>query len=256
MIILRYLLLPILLLPAMNAPAASPDLRVFEMRTYHAAPGKLDALHSRFRDHTLRLFAKHGINSLGYWVPVENPDNLLIFVLAYPSREARETTWKAFVEDPEWKTAKAESEKEGALVSKADQHFLTATDYSPPIQPGIDADGRIFELRTYTTPPGRLDALHARFRDHTTRLFAKHGMTNLFYWHLLPDQPAADVTLIYLLAHQSTDAARASFAAFRADADWIAARTASEQKAGGSLTIAEGGVKSLFLKATDYSPTR
>ena len=80
-------------------------------------------------------------------------------------------------------------------------------------------------------------------------------MTNLFYWQPMPDQPAAENTLIYLLAHASLDAAKASFAAFRADPDWVAAKKASEEKAGGSLTVPDG-VKSLFLKATDYSPTR
>jgi hypothetical protein len=109
----------------MTTHAASPDSRVFEMRTYHAAPGKLDALHSRFRDHTLRLFAKHGIASLGYWTPIENPDNLLIFVLAYPGRKARDTRWKAFVEDPEWISAKAASEKDGPLVARVEQRSRT-----------------------------------------------------------------------------------------------------------------------------------
>jgi hypothetical protein len=85
-------------------------------------------------------------------------------------------------------------------------------------------------------------------------LFTKHGMTNLFYWQLLPDQPNAENTLVYMLAHPSVDAAKTSWDAFRADPDWIAAKKASEEKGGGSLTIPDG-VKSVFLKATDYSPT-
>ena len=113
----------------------------------------------------------------------------------------------------------------------------------------------MFELRTYTTPPGKLDALDARFRDHTVKLFTKHGMTNLGYWSPMKGEKGADSTLIYLLAHKSQDAAKASFAAFGKDPDWVAARKASEEKAGGSLTI-KGGVKSEFLNATDYSPTK
>ena len=113
----------------------------------------------------------------------------------------------------------------------------------------------MFELRTYTTTPGNLPGLHARFRDHTLALFTKHGMTNLFYWQLTPDQKGADNTLAYLLAHASVDAAKASFDAFRADPDWVAAKKASEDKGGGSLTTPDG-VKSVFMKATDYSPTR
>ena len=110
-------------------------------------------------------------------------------------------------------------------------------------------------MRTYTTTPGNLPILHERFRDHTLALFTKHGMTNLFYWQLLPGQPAADNTLVYMLAHPSEEAAKASFAAFRADPEWIAVKKASEEKGGGSLTIPDG-VKSVFLKATDYSPIR
>jgi hypothetical protein len=84
----------------------------------------------------------------------------------------------------------------------------------------------------------------------------KHGMTNVAYWTLADGQPDAERTLVYILAHDSQDAAKASFGKFREDADWIAARTQSEKKAGGSLTEAEGGVLSRFMEATDYSPIR
>jgi hypothetical protein len=252
---LTFLLTAMMLATGLTSPAADTDTRVFEMRTYHAAPGKLDELNARFRNHTVKLFEKHGITNLGYWMPIDNADNLLIYVLAYPSREARDTSWKEFAADEDWKKAKAESEINGKLVTKVDQLFLTATDFSPAIKPSVGTGGRVFELRTYTTTPNNLPVLHARFRDHTMTLFAKHGMTNLFYWKLLPDQPNAENTLVYMLAHASVDAAKASFGAFRADPDWIAAKKASEDKGGGSLTIADG-VKSVFLKATDYSPTR
>jgi hypothetical protein len=242
---------------AMTAFAAEQDPRVFEMRTYYAAPGKLDALHARFRDHTTKLLSKHGIKDLGYWVPMENTANQLMFVLVYPSRDARETSWKSFTSDPDWIKAKDASEAQGKLVDKVEQRFLSALDFSPPIEPSVGKSPRVFELRTYTTTPQNLPLLHARFRDHTLGLFAKHGMTNLFYWQLLPDQPGAENTLIYLLAHASEDAAKASFGAFRADPTWVAAKSASEAKGGGSLTVPQpDGVKSLFLKATDYSPTR
>ncbi len=256
---MKFLPLLATLLLAMILPtvAAEKDTRVFEMRTYYAAPGKLDDLNARFRNHTLALFTKHGITNIGYWMPIENPDSKLIYVLAYPSREARETAWKEFQADEDWKKAKAASEENGKLVAKVESVFLSATDFSPAIAPSVGKGERVFELRTYTTTPNNLPLLHARFRDHTIALFAKYGMTNLFYWQLLPDQPGAENTLIYLLAHDSEDAAKASFAGFRADPDWIAARKASEEKGGGSLTIPQpDGVKSLFLKATDYSPTR
>ena len=239
---------------ATTTTAAEPDTRCFEMRVYYAPPGKLDALNARFRDHTLRLFEKHGIANIGYWMPIDNKDNKLTYLLAYPSREVRDKSWKAFQADPEWQKAYKESEANGKLVGKSEQFFLTATDYSPEIKPA-NVGNRVFELRTYTTPPGKVDAINARFRDHTVKLFTKHGMTNFGYWVPMTGQKGADNTLIYLLAHKSQAAAKESFGAFSKDPDWQAARKASEEKAGGSLTI-PGGVKSEFLNPTDYSPTK
>jgi hypothetical protein len=236
------------------ALAHAADSRVFEMRTYYAAPGKLDAVHARFRDHACRLLAKHGIAQLGYWVPVDNAENKLIWVAIHPSREAGAQAWKSFFADPDWQKAFKESEANGKLVERVEARFMTATDFSPDIKPSA-AGNRVFELRTYTAESGRLPNLLARFRDHTIKLFKKHGMTNIAYWTLMKDQPGADDILIYILAHKSEDAAKASFTAFRADPDWIAVKKASEEKVGGSLTVKDG-VKSLFLKATDYSPMK
>ncbi|MDA0659624.1 MAG: NIPSNAP family protein [Planctomycetota bacterium] len=244
----------VMILMAGHVGAANPDQRVYEMRVYYAAEGKLEALNARFRDHTLKLFEKHGMINVGYWTPVENPERQLIYFLAYPSRESRETSWKSFLADPDWQAAYKQSEVNGKLVAKVDMKFLQATDYSPAIEPIAQGD-RVFELRTYTTTTGNLDALHARFRDHTVGLFAKHGMTNVAYWKLMDDQDGAKETLIYIMAHKSVAAAGSSFDAFRQDPEWVAARTASEEKAGGSLT-AKDGVKSVFLQATDYSPIR
>lgn len=246
------LLLPLLALSFDVATAA--DTRLYEMRTYWAPPGKLDALHARFRDHTTKLFAKHGMTNVGYFVPAgENPDRKLVYVLSYPDRKARDTSWAAFVNDPEWKAAYAASEKEGKLVEKATETFLVATDYSPALDTKPGKAGRVFELRTYTSTPNNLPHLDARFRDHTVKLFGKHGMTNLVYWHLAPGSAEEEKKLVYLLAHDSIDAAKASFDAFRQDPAWTAARQASEEKAGGSLTEAKDGVLSEFLVPTDYS---
>jgi hypothetical protein len=239
-----------------STPAAAADQRCYELRVYHTAPGKLDDLHQRFRNHTLRLFERHGIESVGYWVPLQNnEDPRLFFLLRYPNREARETAWKAFMADPDWQAAQKASEAAGPLVQKVDQLFLQPTDYSPAIRTGIGREPRVFEFRDYTASPGNLGHLNARFRDHTRKLFAKHGIRNWGYWTPEPDQPGADSRLVYLVTHASTDAAKASFSAFGQDPKWKAAREASEKAAGGSLT-APGGVKSTFLVPTDYSPTR
>jgi hypothetical protein len=117
-----------------KAQSIAPDSRFFEMRTYHAAPGKLQDLHARFRDHTNRLFKKHGMAIVGYWVPTDKEkgaDDTIVYILAYPSREAREKSWQEFQADPEWKTAKAASEVSGKLVDKVESVYLNATDYSP-----------------------------------------------------------------------------------------------------------------------------
>jgi hypothetical protein len=107
--------------------------RVFELRTYTAAEGKLDALHARFRDHTNKIFAKHGMEMIGYWTPTdgEKAKNTLIYILAFPSREAADKSWQEFRDDPEWKAAAAESEKNGKLVTKVERVFMKPTDYSP-----------------------------------------------------------------------------------------------------------------------------
>lgn len=239
---------------AVNFTAQAKDSRCYEMRVYYAAPGKLDELHARFRNHTCKLFEQHGMTNVGYWVPLENTENKLIYILAYPSREAREQSWKAFMADPDWQQAYKASEVNGKLVDKAETTFMTATDYSPAIAPSKN-EPRVFELRTYTATPGKLGDLNARFRDHTLKLFAKHGMTNFGYWTPAEKEKGADDTLIYLLAHASKEAAGASFKNFGGDPDWVKAKKASEEKAGGSLTV-NGGVKSVFMTATDYSPTK
>ncbi len=110
-----------------------PKERFFEMRTYIANDGKLDALHARFRDHTNKLFVKHGIEIIGYWVPTDEKEskNTLIYILAYPSKEARDKSWKEFGADPVWKKAYEESHKDGVLVKQVISKFMTPTDYSP-----------------------------------------------------------------------------------------------------------------------------
>ncbi len=109
------------------------DNRVFELRTYYAAPGKMEALHARFRDHTNKLFEKHGMTLIGFWSPLDAADaeKRMIYILAFPSKEAADKSWKDFQSDPDWKAVKAASEKDGKLVTKVDSVYMKATDYSP-----------------------------------------------------------------------------------------------------------------------------
>jgi hypothetical protein len=246
---------PLLLLLAMFTLTmnAAQEIGVYEMRTYYAAPGKLEDLNARFRNHTVKLFEKHGIANFGYWVPVNNTNNQLIYLLGHADRDAAKKSFKAFGSDPEWQKAAKASEANGKLVSRIESVFLKPTDYSPGVKNSAEPKPRVFELRTYKTTPGNLDALNARFRDHTLKLFTKHGMTHYGYWTPMDKDKGADDTLIYILAHKSEEAAQESFKNFRADPDWIQARKASEEKAGGSLTV---NVSSVLMKATDYSPTK
>jgi hypothetical protein len=250
------------LLSALVAAAVSkvsalepPVKTCYELRVYSAAEGKLDALQSRFRDHTCTLFTKHGMTNVGYWLPLENPDRKLYYLLSYPSREARDASWKAFLADDDWKKAASESEKNGKLVSKVESTFLHTTDFSPAVKPEKHGPTAVYELRTYTASAGNLPKLLERFSKFTVELFAKHGMKNFGYWTLDEGQSDADKTLVYLLIHDSKAAGEASFEAFRKDPAWVAAKDASEKAAGGSLTVKDG-VKSILMSPTDYSPAK
>ena len=104
--------------------------RVFEMRTYTTAEGRLNVLHKRFREHTNYLFVKHGMTLLGYWTPTDKPETL-VYILAYPDMDARKKSWKGFMGDEAWKKAWADSKKDGPVVTKVESQFLNPTDYSP-----------------------------------------------------------------------------------------------------------------------------
>ena len=113
--------------------ARAQSQRVFEVRTYTAPEGKLQDLHKRFRDHTLRIFKKHGMESVGYWQPQDPPDsqNTLIYIISHQSREAAKKNWADFQADPEWKKVSDESQVNGRIVSKVVSVFMDPTDYSP-----------------------------------------------------------------------------------------------------------------------------
>ncbi len=107
--------------------------RVFEIRTYTTNQGKLPALLARFRNHTTKLFEKHGMTNIGYWTPTDEPrsQNTLIYILAHDSRAAAEKSWQAFKSDPEWQKVQHESEAAGKIVTKVESVFAAPTDFSP-----------------------------------------------------------------------------------------------------------------------------
>lgn len=107
--------------------------RIFELRTYVAPPGKLKELHARFRDHTLKLFEKHGMKNVIYLSPTDpkQAENTLVYLISHASKESSEKSWAAFKADPEWQAAHKASEKNGKLVESVKVEFFNATDYSP-----------------------------------------------------------------------------------------------------------------------------
>jgi len=237
--------------------SGAADSQVYELRIYVTNEGKLDALLARFRDHTCRLFEKHGIVNIGYWTPIEEKDgskNTLIYIVAHQSRESAISSWKSFSSDPEWQTARKASEASGKILAKPPESILmTATEYSPLPKLTTSETPRVFEMRTYTTAPGKLESLHQRFKTHTISLFTKHGMSHLAYWTPVDEAKGAGSKLIYILAHLSKEAGLAAFTAFRKDPQWVAAKADSEKN--GSLTLPQpAGVKSVYLKAVDFSP--
>ena len=120
------------LLLTLCAGFALAENRVFEMRTYTCFDGKLENLKTRFRDHTIRIFARHGMESIGYWIPQdpEKSKNTLMYIISHASREQAAKNWAEFSADPEWKKVSAESQVNGKIVSKVDSVFMDPTDFS------------------------------------------------------------------------------------------------------------------------------
>ncbi|MEO6005857.1 MAG: NIPSNAP family protein [Opitutus sp.] len=235
-----------------SAVSAAPEVSVYELRTYTAEPGHFNDLITRLTAAS-QLFAKHGMTNVVYWTPTDEKDGLknkVIYLLGHKSRQDAAASWKAFIDDPEWVALRDKNEANGKVVTKVDSTFVEPTDFSPmAVKSG--KTGGVFELRTYTAAEGKLADLDARFRNHTLKLFEKHGMTNGMYFHPMDAEKGAGKTLVYWLQHDSREAATASWKGFQSDPDWIAARTESEK--GGKLTTE---VKSIFLQPLEFSPLR
>ena len=230
------------------AQGSSEDTRFYELRIYEAHPEKRDALVERFRRHTVRLFERHDILSIGYWVPTED-SNKLYYIVSYEDRAEREAAWKAFINDPEWKHVYEASRSDGPLVANIESVFLQATDYSTSVLPYTTSSPRFFELRIYTAEENKLENLHARFRNHTVDIFTSHGMEHVGYWRLTDADQGADSRLLYILAYADEDARQKAWADFRSNPNWVEAKTASERS--GKLV---SSVESVFMRPTDFSP--
>ena len=239
--------------PKPKPPQRLLDGPIYELRIYAANEDRLHHLEKRFREHTDRIFKKRGLKSIGYWVPTEGPAKKrrrLIYILKHPSRYAAYQNWIHFNNDGEWDRVLDEPQYQGLLFEKPTSIFMNETDYSAQVRNAIDQKGGVFELRTYVTNPGKLDALNQRFKNHTAKLFAKHGMKNFGYW--IPfDTPDSKNTLIYLLHHADRKQADASWKAFASDPTWQKARKESERDG----KILAQAPERIFLRALDFSPT-
>jgi hypothetical protein len=226
------------------------DPQFFEIRTYYCHPGKLPDLLKRFNDHTMELFEKHGMVNMGYWVPMDNADNKLVYLMGYESHEQRDTAWDAFMKDPEWNRVWDASKVNGPIVASVVNKFYTYTGYSPKLKKE-DAGSRIFSLRTYYTNEGKLNNLHNRFKDHTLEIFKNNGMTNIAYFNMDPSHEESKNVLTYLITFPDTTARKASWDSFREDEAWKAAYANSIKD--GSLV---DSLTAELLMPTSFSPLK
>ena len=212
---------------AADAPveAKKPD-KLYELRLYTANAGKLPELHARFRDHTLKLFEKHGMENIIYWTVSEgaagdDTNNMLVYIIAHKDKAAADASWAAFRADPDWQAAQAKSEVNGKLLAKDPVSvFMIPTEFSPPQEPvtakpdpstpgAAPAPARLFELRKYNTGAAGLPATVDRFRAGEAALFPKNGMATLNFW-----TAADNSSFIYLLAHKDRETSRTAWTAF------------------------------------------
>jgi NIPSNAP len=227
------------------AQAQAP--KVYELRTYTANPGKLSELVRFFKEATEPAFARHGMKSIGYWIPTDAPahDDTFIYILEHASREEATKNWAAFRTDAEWVKARAGFEANGPLSGKIAAVFMEQL--AIPGAAKSRATAGSFELRTYTSTPGKLDNVIARFKDGTNGIFNRLDMPVIAYWRPT-DGPEHDNTLIYIIAHPSKAAGVANWATFVKDPAWVKLRTESE--AAGPIVAKAVGV---YMDPVEYS---
>lgn len=256
-----------------QAAEPKPPEKLYELRLYTANDGKLPALHARFRDHTLGLFEKHGMENIIYWTVSEgaagdDAKNMLVYIIAHKDRAAADASWAAFRADPEWQAVLRKSEEGGKILAKDPVSvFMTPTAFSPPPETPngkTDTPARLFELRKYNTGEAGLPGTVDRFKAGEAALFPKNNMPTLGFW--TADDKSA---FIYLLSHKDRETSRQSWQGFFTDfrkftAEYNAGRATRPaataqpptRPAAGGGRGAGGGNEIRFLVPTDYSPRK
>ena len=215
---------------------------IYESRIYKAVPGKLPAINARFANHTIGFFEEVNIGRVGFWNDEIGASNQLTYILSFDSMADREQKWAAFGAHKPWQEVRAETEKDGPLVSQVLNSFMSLTPYSP--QPSFNST--LHEKRVYEAMPGKLPDLHNRFSNHTMGLFEKHGIENVAYW---TEDVGTSNRLVYMVGYPNLGAREKGWTSFQSDPAWQKARAASEEN--GALVRVS---KHSILRLTDYSP--
>lgn len=216
-----------------NKKTMKNDNLLYELRTYFANPGMLDRLVSRFENHTFRFFAKHDMQVIGLWLPLNNPENKLVYVLSFADQEACAKSWDEFKNDAEWLAVKQESIREGELVASLKSVFMHTLDFSP--EHLTFAENHVFELQIYKNTPGNRELLRLLFNKHNMTLFQKHGIGTIQYWETSKQEVDKSNLLICLLVRSQEDIKKADEPA----KDFLS-----------------GFIKSEYLRAVSFSPLK
>jgi len=192
--------------------------KIYELRIYVTNPGKLPDLHARFREHTMKLFEKHGMENVIYWTLTEDfrtetKVNTLVYLLAHKNKEAADASWQSFRADPEWQAVVAKSEENGRLTASPPVSiYMNPTDFHPgewAVNAKSDKPARLFELRTYNDGEARVPATVGRFRDWEAQMFRDSGMETLGFW-----TKADNSAFVYLLGHKDRETADKNWPTF------------------------------------------
>ncbi len=234
--------------------------RLYELRFYTTNAGKLPDLHARFRDHTMKLFEKHGMENIVYWTVSEgspksddDKDNLLIYIIAHKDEAAKDASWAAFRADPEWKAVAAKSEENGKILSKPPRAiFMREAEFSAmdePVNKNAGAPSRLWELRQYNDGPERVPFTVDRFGSGEKEIFTKHGMQTVKFWTATDNS-----AFIYLLAHKDKAASDESWKGFKSEFPEFMKKYRDSHP---NLPAGRGnGNEVRFLIPTDYSPRK
>ena len=207
---------------------------VYELRIYKANQDRFEHLSTRFREYTDRIFAKHNMKALGYWVPTDGTTRQkrsIVYLLKHTSRYDAYANWTHFTNDREWQKVLDMPTFRGLLAEKPTSIFMTETEYSDSFVTSNDKADSVFELRFYKCNEGKLDALNARFRDSVISLYEKHKLADVGYWTpFVP--PENQNTLIYMLQHESREQAAANWKALLNDPKWKPVARAFQENGG------------------------